>query len=174
VAQFPLRGQWRLPGNHCAGAYSSGSFGSPVAYWSIRFLPSHPHEGAVSAPGGNHARVIATGTSKATGRSFNIAVAFEAGAGHGRAIAQSTFHHFADYNWDTQLGAPSFVEEPPGGAIAREPSALADAQQYARNVAAMAWSIRPLAVSARSGDDAAGHQPPRAACRNQVYIPISD
>jgi hypothetical protein len=102
---------------------------------AIRYLPSHPHEGAVSAPGGSEARVIATGTSKATGRSFNIAVAFEASAGRGRAIAQSTFHHFADYNWDTRRGAPSFVEEPPGSAIAREPSALAAAQLYARNVA---------------------------------------
>jgi hypothetical protein len=102
---------------------------------AIRFLPSHPHEGAVSAPVDSAARVIATGTSKATGRSFNIAVAFEAHAGRGRAVAQSTFHHFADFNWDTRLGAPSFVEEPPGDAIAREPSAMADTHQYVRNLA---------------------------------------
>jgi hypothetical protein len=102
---------------------------------AIRYLPSHPHEGAVSAPSGCDARVIATSSSKATGRLFNIAVAFEARAGRGRAIAQSTFHHFADYNWDTRLGAPSFVTEPPGDAIAREPAALADARQYVRNVA---------------------------------------
>jgi len=102
---------------------------------AIRFLPSHPHEGAVSAPADNDARVIASGTSKATGRTFNIAVAFEAGADRGRAIAQSTFHHFADYNWDTRSGAPSFVTEPPGDAIVREPQAMADTQRYARNVA---------------------------------------
>jgi hypothetical protein len=102
---------------------------------AIRFLPSHPHEGAVSAPVGSDARVIASGTSKATGRAFNIAVAFEASAGRGRAIAQSTFHHFADYNWDTRSGAPSFVSEPPGDAIVREPSALAETQRYVRNVA---------------------------------------
>jgi hypothetical protein len=102
---------------------------------AIRFLPSHPHEGAVSAPAGSDARVIATGTSKATGRTFNIAVAFESGPGRGRAIAQSTFHHFADYNWDTRLGAPSFVSEPPGGAIMREPTAMADAHRYVLNVA---------------------------------------
>ena len=34
---------------------------------SILFLPSHPHEGAVSAPLGARARVIARGTSKVTG-----------------------------------------------------------------------------------------------------------
>jgi hypothetical protein len=102
---------------------------------AIRFLPSHPHEGAVSAPRGEHARVIATGTSKATGRSFNLAVAFEAHGNHGRAIAQSTFHHFADYNWDPRLGAPSFVDEPPGDAILREPLAMADTRRYVRNLA---------------------------------------
>ena len=102
---------------------------------AIRFLPAHPHEGAVSAPHDQHARVIATGTSKATGKVFNLAVAFEARSGHGRAIAESTFHHFADYNWDTRSGAPSFVDEPPGDGLSREPAALADAHRYVRNVA---------------------------------------
>ena len=27
----------------------------------------------------------------------------------GRAIAESTFHHFADYNWDLDRGAPSLL-----------------------------------------------------------------
>jgi hypothetical protein len=102
---------------------------------SIQFLPSHPHEGAVSAPPGARARVIARGRSKATGARFNIAVAFEADGKAGRAIAQSTFHHFADYNWDTRMGAPSFVEEPPGDGILRHPEARAAAHRYARNVA---------------------------------------
>jgi hypothetical protein len=102
---------------------------------AIRYLPSHPHEGAVSAPPGSDARVIASGTSKATGRTFNIAVAFESVAGRGRAIAESTFHHFADYNWNTRLGAPSFVTEPPGDALRREPAAMADTQRYVRNIA---------------------------------------
>ena len=102
---------------------------------AIRYLPSHPHEGAVSAPPGSDARVIASGTSKATGRTFNIAVAFESVAGRGRAIAESTFHHFADYNWNTRLGAPSFVTEPPGDALLREPAAMADTQRYVRNIA---------------------------------------
>jgi hypothetical protein len=97
---------------------------------AIRFLPSHPHEGAVAAPEGEDARVIATGVSKVTGRRFNIAVAFEPGAKGGPAIAQSTFHHFSDYNWDTRVGAPSFVDEPPGDAIMRTPQAMADTHRY--------------------------------------------
>ena len=101
---------------------------------SIRFFPSHPHEGAVSAPPGVRARVVARGRRKATGTRFNIAVAFEADGQAGRAIAQSTSHHFADYNWDPRLGAPSFVDEPPGDAILRHPEARAAAHRYARNV----------------------------------------
>ena len=101
---------------------------------SIQFLPSHPHEGGVSAPPGAQARVIARGRSKATGARFNIAVAFEADGRAGRAIAQSTFHHFADYNWDPHKGAPSFVVEPAGDGMLRNPQARADVHRYARNV----------------------------------------
>jgi hypothetical protein len=102
---------------------------------AIRYLPSHPHEGAVGAPEDEPARIIAMGTSKVTGRRFNIAVAFEPTIAGGPAIAQSTFHHFADYNWDTGAGCPSFVDEPPGDAIMRTPQALADTHRYVRNVA---------------------------------------
>ena len=103
---------------------------------ALRFLPAHPHEGAVSAPPGDHsARVIATGRSKITGTVFNIAVAFEREEQNGAAIAQSTFHHFADYNWDLRAGAPSFVSEPPGNGMADNPEALASSKAYARNVA---------------------------------------
>ena len=102
---------------------------------AIRFLPSHPHEGAVGAPEGEAARVIAHGTSKVTGRRFNLAVAFEPGPDRGPAIAESTFHHFADYNWDTRSGAPSFVSEPPGEAIMHTPQAIADTHRYVLNVA---------------------------------------
>jgi hypothetical protein len=103
---------------------------------AIRYLPSHPHEGAVSAPADEpSARLIATGRSKVTGTRFNIAVAFEPSAAGGPAIAQSTFHHFADYNWDTASGCPSFVDEPPGDGIKRHPEALADTHRYVRNVA---------------------------------------
>ncbi len=102
---------------------------------AIRFLPSHPHEGAVNAPENQDARVIARGRSKVTGRVFNLAVAFEGSHGKGRAIAESSFHHFADYNWDPRRGCPTFVDEPPGDAMLREPAALASVQLYVRNVA---------------------------------------
>lgn len=102
---------------------------------AIRYLPAHPHEGAVGAPDGEQARVIATGTSKVTGKRFNLAVAFEPGPAGGAAIAESTFHHFADYNWDTDAGAPSFVSEPPGCTMTQLPQAAADIQRYVRNIA---------------------------------------
>jgi hypothetical protein len=101
---------------------------------AIRYLPSHPHEGGVRAP--EDARVIAIGHSKATGQPFNIAVAFAEGPDGGRAIAQSTFHHFADYNWDVRAGSPSFVAEPPGDGLLRNPDAMADTRRYALNLAA--------------------------------------
>jgi hypothetical protein len=107
----------------------------------IEFLPAHPHEGAVSVPkGAEHvARVIATGQSKATGVPFNLAVAFETheedGVQLGRALAVSTFHHFCDYNLDTESGAPSFVSEPPGDGLKRNPQARADALAYIINIA---------------------------------------
>jgi hypothetical protein len=71
-----------------------------------------------------------------TGMDFNIAVAFEPGEQGGPAIAESTFHHFADYNWDPRSGSPSFVSEPPGDGLRRVPEALADTQRYVLNVAA--------------------------------------
>ena len=99
-------------------------------------LPAHPHEGAVGAPPDDpSARVIATGVSQVTGRSFNLAVAFERSAAGGRAIAQSTFHHFADYNLDPAQGCPSFVTEPPGDGFARAPAALAETYRYFENLA---------------------------------------
>jgi hypothetical protein len=103
---------------------------------ALRFLPAHPHEGGVGAPADDPtARVIATGRSKVTGADFNIAVAFEPSDDGGPAIAQSTFHHFADYNWDPAAGAPSFVSEAPGDGFAKDPEALRQARQYAVNVA---------------------------------------
>jgi hypothetical protein len=102
---------------------------------AIRYLPSHPHEGGIGAPADEPARVIATGVSKVTGRVFNLAVAFEASDRGGRAIAQSTFHHFADYNWNTRAGAPSFVTEPPGHGMQTDPQALEDTHRYALNIA---------------------------------------
>lgn len=101
----------------------------------IRYLPAHPHEGAVNAPDDASARVIARGNSKITGTSFNLAVAFEPSSDGGPAVAQSTFHHFADYNWDARLGCPSFVDEPPGNGMQTEQEALQDAHRYAINLA---------------------------------------
>jgi hypothetical protein len=111
---------------------------------AIRYLPAHPHEGAVGKPKDDDtARVIATGVSKTTGATFNIAVAFEPSIAGGPAIAQSTFHHFADYNWDVSKGAPSFVGEPPGGALAASDEAQASLRQYVKNLAL--WLVgRPL------------------------------
>lgn len=103
---------------------------------AIRHLPAHPHEGGVLAPEGADARVIAIGNSKATGHPFNLAVAFAEGPDGGRAIAQSTFHHFVDYNWDPSKGCPSFVSEAPGDGLRCHPEALADTYRYALNLAA--------------------------------------
>jgi hypothetical protein len=102
----------------------------------VMYLPAHPHEGAVVAPASEpSARVIATGKSLASGQRFNIAVAFEGSAGAGPAIAESTFHHFADYNWDPRRGSPDFVSEPPGHALPETPQAMASVQRYVRNLA---------------------------------------
>lgn len=105
----------------------------------IEYFPAHPHEGAIGVPDGS-ARVIARGTSKATGRDFNLVVAFEHstdahGNRLGRAIAESSFHHLVDYNWNTDMGCPSFLEEPPGDKIKREPEKLADIKRYVANAA---------------------------------------
>jgi ribosomal protein S18 acetylase RimI-like enzyme len=81
----------------------------------IEFFPAHPHEGAVGVPEGEQAaRVIATGVSTVSGRSFNLLVAFERARderGHmlGRGIAESSFHHLLDYNWDINAGCPRVV-----------------------------------------------------------------
>ncbi|MEJ0064689.1 MAG: hypothetical protein WDM85_04030 [Caulobacteraceae bacterium] len=107
--------------------------GSPTGV--LRHLPSHPHEGAVGAPADEPARVIATGASKVTGRPLQPGGRVRAGGRRRPAIAQSTFHHFADYNWDTGSGSPSFVDEPPGDAIMHSPQALADTHRYVLNVA---------------------------------------
>jgi hypothetical protein len=112
--------------------------GAPHAVLSgpVSYLPAHPHEGGVGAPPGNaSARVIAAGRSKVSGAAFNIAVAFEPSAGSGPAIAQSTFHHFADYNWDVAKGAPSFVTERPGHTMEKSPEARSSTERYVRNVA---------------------------------------
>jgi hypothetical protein len=102
---------------------------------ALQYLPAHPHEGSVGAPPHEEARVIAAGTSKTTGRQFNIAVAFEPIGGRGAALAASTFHHFADYNWDPRLGAPTFVDEPVGSSMLQNPEAIEHTHRYVENIA---------------------------------------
>lgn len=107
----------------------------------IEFLPAHPHEGAVGVfADDKNARVIAMGKSLVSSRPFNLAVAVESledayGNTLGRVVAESTFHHFCDYNWDARMGCPSFVEESPGEGMQTEPRALEDTKTYMRNIA---------------------------------------
>jgi hypothetical protein len=106
----------------------------------IEYFPSHPHEGGVGAPKDSTASVVATGTSKVSGRPFNLVVAFERGRDShgnecGRAIAESSFHHLVDYNWNTDMGCPTFLEEPPGDGYKKNPAALDDIKRYVENAA---------------------------------------
>lgn len=107
----------------------------------IEYFPAHPHEGDVGVPEGEQGiRVIATGTSQVTGREFNLVVAFESvrdqyGNSLGRAVAESSFHHLVDYNWDVTKGCPTFLLEPPGDQIRREPEKLGDIKVYVNNLA---------------------------------------
>jgi hypothetical protein len=101
----------------------------------IEWFPAHPHEGSVGAPVEANARVIAAGRSTTTDRAFHMLVAFEREAGQGRGIAESSFHHFCDYNWDPRTGAPSFVTDPVCDDVIRDPQRLDDVKTYVRNVA---------------------------------------
>ena len=102
----------------------------------IRTLPSHPHEGSVGVPEAlrHVARVVAQGRSATSGRTFNLCVALEE-PGLGRAVSDSSFHHFCDYNWDPRLGCPSFVTEPPGDGVLARADALKDTHSYVENIA---------------------------------------
>lgn len=101
----------------------------------IHYFPAHPHEGNVGVPPNTHARVIASGTSQTTHRLFNLAVAFDPEDGSSPAIAESSFHHFADYNWDPDYGAPSFVTEPAADGYKEHPELLDDIKTYVSNAA---------------------------------------
>ncbi len=107
----------------------------------IEWFPAHPHEGAVSAPDDcPFATVVGRGRSIVTRRHFNLAVALDGevaddGRPMGRALACSTFHHFADLNWDVHAGAPSFVTDPPGHEIERDPERFEIFKGYVRNIA---------------------------------------
>jgi hypothetical protein len=107
----------------------------------IEWFPAHPHEGAVSVPEGcTLARAVGWGRSTVTGRQFTLGVALDRevssdGRSSGRALACSTFHHFADMNWNVDAGAPSFVTDPPGHEIKRDPARLEVFKDYVRNIA---------------------------------------
>jgi hypothetical protein len=116
---------------------------------TLERFPAHPHEGAVGVPDcHSDARVIATGKSQTTGHAFNLAVVFERCGEdtHGRAIAESSFHHFCDYNWNPEAGCPSFVEEAPSDAVTRNPALLDDIKAYVANVAAWLPAEKPATV----------------------------
>jgi hypothetical protein len=108
----------------------------PLLSGFVRYLPAHPHEGAVGPPATDEtARVIATSTSSISGVDFNVAVVFEPSDAGGPAVAESSFHHFADYNWDPALGAPSFVTERPGNSFLTFPEARRSTERYVQNLA---------------------------------------
>jgi hypothetical protein len=120
----------------------------------IEWFPAHPHEGAVSAPPEYpFARAVAQGRSTVTGRHFNLAVCLDDevttdGQPMGRAVACSTFHHFADLNWDVDRGAPSFVTDPAGHEMKRDPERLEIFKGYVENIAQ--W-LQP--ANGRTGGD---------------------
>src|SRR5262249_5985832 len=92
----------------------------------IEWLPSHPHEGAVVAPPVHAAAGrVAGGGTPPPGRPFTLAIASErSDDSPGRGVAESSFPHFADYNWTPAVGAPSFVTEKPGSGLKENPTAL--------------------------------------------------
>lgn len=107
----------------------------------IEYFPAHPHEGAVGVPEGTKGgRVVATSVSQTTGQRFNLMVAIDGqvdkhGNRCGRAVAEASFHHFADYNWDISKGCPTFLLESPGHEIERDSSRLRDIKTYVANLA---------------------------------------
>ena len=135
----------------------------------IEWFPAHPHEGAVSAPPEyDFASAIAQGRSTVTGRRFNLAVCLDGEMGSdgqpvGRAVASSTFHHFADMNWNVDCGAPSFVTEKPGDEMKRDPSRLEIFKDYVHNIARWLNDGAERVPVAESAADAAGRRPRSAA-----------
>lgn len=108
---------------------------------TIEYFPAHPHEGGVGKPADDDsAKVIAKSKSLTTNNDFNLLVAFEKsedthGNNLGRGIAESSFHHLVDYNWDIEMGCPTFLEEPPGDGYKKYPERIEDIKTYVANVA---------------------------------------
>lgn len=105
----------------------------------VRLLPAHPHEGALRTPVGGAGRAVARGRSQKTGNDFILVVAFGHPPAEGRpprrAVAHSSFHHFADYNLDVSAGAPSFVIDPVASPEEVAPEGPAEARRYWTNLA---------------------------------------
>jgi hypothetical protein len=120
----------------------------------IEYFPAHPHEGSVGvSEDGDNARVVATGISQTTGRQFNLVVVLDSvvddeGKSSGRSVAESSFHHLVDYNWDIGKGCPTFLLEPPGDEIRRDPARMRDIKTYVANLAR--WLASP---AGRPSDD---------------------
>ena len=92
--------------------------------------------------GDPRARSVARGRSIVTGRTFNLAVAFDrSNEFTGRGVAESSFHHFADYDWNPAAGAPSFVTEKPGTGLKESPTALEHTRGYVENL--VRWLAPP-------------------------------
>lgn len=66
---------------------------------------------------------------------FNLVLAFETDGEQGRAIVDSSFHHFLDYNLDTDKGCPSYVTELSGNGLKNNPQARVDTETYFLNLA---------------------------------------
>jgi hypothetical protein len=110
---------------------------SPIG--RIEWFPAHPLEGSVHAEG-PYALALAQGRSTETGYRFNLAVLLDGeltqdGRPMGRALAESSFHHFADYNWDLGRSAPTSVTEAPGVGVGCDPSRLFVFKAYVHNIA---------------------------------------
>ena len=125
----------------------------PTSSGLIEFFPAHPHEGSVGVPPGeDKARVLARRTSLTTGRPFNLVVAFDRsrdadGNLLGRGVAESSFHHFADYNWDTSHGGP-FLRNGTGGERHEDGPAGAPGYQAIRTQSGvLARSFRSLTAA---------------------------
>ena len=83
-----------------------------------------------------------------------LAVALDGEVAHdgrplGRAVACSTFHHFADMNWDGHAGAPSFVTDAPGHEMERDPERFAIYKGYVHNIAD--WLVADRAAGSQTG-----------------------
>ena len=73
---------------------------------------------------------------QAARRSLELAPSYSAGLmALGQVLDFSGWHEQAIENWDIEKGCPSFVCEPPGDAITKNPARLDDVKIYVRNLA---------------------------------------